>query len=160
MAYKKKIKRAEAKEEAKLTTAELIEVGAFSQRLGMVLAGLENEKKQAAQVREDAEFVYTIKTADLDAKIALITENPVKYFRILDTQSGLLGGSAASKSKAAVGVSKPLTEANVTDNGNLTLEKLNKILAEVDSVYRQGRDIGNMIYHNSHPGNRAYHQRY
>lgn len=144
MTYKKRtaIKEPNLKVEKKLTTAELIYIGQFTTRVATTISALENEKKTQLEILEKAENIYGKKTEELDAKIELITSDPVKYFRILDAQ--IVG--AAVGTFGMLGVSEVHGKATAIDNGNLTKEKLDSILNRVNDIYSQGTSIGNMIY--------------
>lgn len=141
MAYKKKNTPKVEIEEKKLTPQELIQVGNFATRVGSVLATLDAEKVQTEKEFDDYTYKYNNQIVALNEKINLITSDPVKYFRILDTQagSGLLGG-ATTNIKAGVGV-----PANL-DNSSFIVDSLKKIVTSLDDIYKNGRGIGDMIY--------------
>lgn len=155
----KRIQAFKEKEEKKLTSGELVQVGQFAVRVGQILAGLEAEKKLADLVLDTAEQAHKEQVTAVNTKIELITSDPVKYFKILDTQ----GDATYSHLKIATSTEGSLENAKSTvtnsnvDNRNLTVEKLNGILNRVNDVYSQGRDIGDMIYRGiDRPNRRDY----
>lgn len=142
MAYKKKnTPKVEPKGKTELTPQELIQVGNFATRVGNVLAGLEAEKTANLKTLDNATYVFNTKREALDEKINLVTSDPVKYFRILDTQLGFgLLGADITNTKGSVGA-----PANL-DNFNLSADVMKQMISKLDGIYNNSSRISDMIY--------------
>lgn len=153
MAITKKTATPKEAPRKKFTTKELIEVGKFSTRLGMVLYALDSEKEVSINKYRIAQELHNQEWQALNAKIDLIQSDPIKYFKILDTQ----GDSTFANCKTASPVTSAKDTATADTSAPLNSANLDSILSRVNDVYSQGQGIGDMIYrHNERPYEKRY----